>query len=210
MARARLDGLALQGWHAHGAERAEIPGTAKIGEAKGPEMGGKKGERRNETGEEERRRGGEEETVLVAKRRSPASSAALRPPGPSRFGLRPKRKRREAKRREETDLVANTQVFRLKCSASPSDSTRPSDPSSPWHRSSSEASDWRAKCPALLRPDSALHSVSPSNHAKATDRGRLASTGQVRTVVARRGASMPRKKDAHQQLPTRSTLSRPN
>jgi hypothetical protein len=203
MARARLDGLALQGWHAHGAERAEIPGTAKIGEAKGPETGGE--ERREETGEEERRR-----RTWSPSRRSPASSAALRPPGPSRFGLRPKRKRREAKRREETDLVANTQVFRLKCSASPSDSTRPSDPSCPWHRSSSEASDWRVKCPALLRSDSALHSVSPSNHAKATDRGRLASTGQVRTVVARRGASMPRKKDAHQQLPTRSTLSRPN
>jgi hypothetical protein len=198
-----LDGLALQGWHAHGAERAEIPGTAKIGEAKGPETGGEEG--REETGEEERRR-----RTWSPSRRSPASSAALRPPGPSRFGLRPKRKRREAKRREETDLVANTQVFRLKCSASPSDSTRPSDPSSPWHRSSSEASDWRVKCPALLRSDSALHSVSPSNHAKATDRGRLASTGQVRTVVARRGASMPRKKDAHQQLPTRSTLSRPN
>jgi hypothetical protein len=46
MARARLDGLALQGWHAHGAERAEIPGTAKIGEAKGPETGGE--ERREE------------------------------------------------------------------------------------------------------------------------------------------------------------------
>ncbi len=208
MARARLDGLALQGWHAHGAERAEIPGTAKIGEAKGPETGGKKGERRRE-----KRRGGEEEKrrrTWSPSRRSPASSAALRPPGPSRFGLRPKRKRREAKRREETDLVANTQVFRLKCSASPSDSTRPSDPSRPYDRPPSEASDWRVKCSALLRPDSALHSVSPSNHAKATDRGRLASTGQVRTVVARRGASMPRKKDAHQQLPTRSTLSRPN
>jgi hypothetical protein len=46
MVRARLDGLALQGWHAYSAERAEIPGTAKIGEAKGPETGGKKGVRR--------------------------------------------------------------------------------------------------------------------------------------------------------------------
>jgi hypothetical protein len=115
MARARLDGLALQGWHAHGAERAEIPGTAKIGEAKGPETGGEEG--REETGEEERRR-----RTWSPSRRSPASSAALRPPGPSRFGLRPKRKRREEKRREETDLVANRQVSRLKCSASPSGS----------------------------------------------------------------------------------------
>jgi len=36
------------------------------------------------------------------------------------------------------------------------------------------------------------------------------STGRNRSIVASRGASRPRKKDAKQQLPTRSTLSPPN
>jgi len=35
-------------------------------------------------------------------------------------------------------------------------------------------------------------------------------TGRNRSIVASRGASRPRKKDAKQQLPTRSTLSPPN
>ena len=38
----------------------------------------------------------------------------------------------------------------------------------------------------------------------------LGSTGHVRPVVARRGASRPRKKDAKQKLPTRSSHSQPN
>ena len=52
MARARLAGRVLQGWHAPGAERTEIPGTAKIGEAQGPETGSE--ERRKERGERRR------------------------------------------------------------------------------------------------------------------------------------------------------------
>lgn len=63
---------------------------------------------------------------------------------------------------------------------------------------------WPA-CPHFpLLPSTRL--PSPNVHR----RGRLASTGRNRLGVACRGACWPRKKQAKLELPTRSTLSRPN